>query len=98
MDIDTNIIFNVTAADKSTGRKNKINITNDKGRLSKDDIDVIGEVADKYRLEDEVNRERVAARNTIESYTLNGMRTIENNTLKLKISREGRFLKSARKC
>lgn len=98
MDIDINIIFNVIVVDKSIGRKNKINIINDKGRFSKDDIDVIGEVVDKYRLEDEVNRERVVVRNIIEFYIFNGMRIIENNILKFKISREGRFLKSVRKC
>jgi molecular chaperone DnaK (HSP70) len=38
-DIDANGILNVTAEDKTTGKKNKITITNDKGRLSKDDIE-----------------------------------------------------------
>merc|ERR1711920_718434 len=38
-DIDANAILNVTAVDKSTGKENKITITNDKGRLSKDDIE-----------------------------------------------------------
>ncbi|CAO2586675.1 Heat shock-related 70 kDa protein 2 [Lemmus lemmus] len=57
-DIDANGILNVTAADKSTGKENKITITNDKGRLSKDDIDRMVQEAERYKSEDEANRDR----------------------------------------
>merc|ERR1719399_1691016 len=52
-DIDANSILNVSAEDKSTGQKNKITITNDKGRLSKDEIERMVAEAEKYKSEDE---------------------------------------------
>lgn len=67
-DIDANGILNVSAADKSTGRSNKITITNDKGRLSKADIDKMVNDAEKYKAEDSAQRERVKARNQLENY------------------------------
>ncbi|NP_001086039.1 heat shock protein family A (Hsp70) member 2 L homeolog [Xenopus laevis] len=85
-DIDANGILNVTAADKSTGKENKITITNDKGRLSKEDIERMVNDADKYKAEDEVNRERVAAKNGLESYTYHVKQTAEDEKLKGKLS------------
>ncbi|KAM6311795.1 heat shock-related 70 kDa protein 2 [Aegotheles albertisi] len=85
-DIDANGILNVSAVDKSTGKENKITITNDKGRLSKDDIDRMVQEAEKYKAEDEANRDRVAAKNSLESYTYNMKQTVEDEKLKEKIS------------
>ncbi|XP_039392100.1 heat shock-related 70 kDa protein 2 [Mauremys reevesii] len=85
-DIDANGILNVTASDKSTGKENKITITNDKGRLSKDDIDRMVQDAEKYKAEDEANRDRVSAKNSLESYTYNMKQTVEDEKLKGKIS------------
>ena len=70
-DIDANGILNVTAMDKSTGKNNKITITNDKGRLSKEDIEKMVNDAEKYRAEDEKQKERIAAKNSLESYCFN---------------------------
>ena len=67
-DIDANGILNVSAQDKSTGKVNKITITNDKGRLSKEEIDRMINDAEKYKEEDERQREKVAARNKLENY------------------------------
>nr|ANA11230.1 heat shock protein 70 [Dastarcus helophoroides] len=67
-DLDANGILNVSAKDSSTGRSEKITITNDKGRLSKADIDRMLEEAEKYRNEDEKQRERITARNQLEGY------------------------------
>lgn len=67
-DVDANGILNVSAEDKSTGRSNKITITNDKGRLSKADIEKMVNDAEKYKAEDEAQRERVIARNQLENY------------------------------
>ena len=67
-DIDANGILNVSAVDKSTGKSNKITITNDKGRLSKEDIDRMVNDAERYKEEDEKQKEKVAARNRLESY------------------------------
>ena len=52
-DIDANGILNVSAADKATGKENKITITNDKGRLSGADIERMVKDAEKYKSEDE---------------------------------------------
>jgi len=89
-DIDANGILNVTAADKSTGRENKITITNDKGRLSKEEIERMVNDADKYRDEDEKQRERVSAKNALESYCFNMKQTIEDDKVKDKIPESDR--------
>jgi len=84
-DIDANGILNVNAADKSTGKANKITITNDKGRLSKDEIEKMVSDAEKYKKEDEVQRERIAAKNSLESYCFNMKQTIEDEKAASKI-------------
>lgn len=91
-DIDANGILNVTAADKSTGRENKITITNDKGRLSKEEIERMVNDADKYRDEDEKQRERVSAKNSLESYCFNMKQTIEDDKVKDKIPEADRTM------
>jgi L1 cell adhesion molecule like protein len=89
-DLDANGILNVTAVDKSTGRENKITITNDKGRLSKDDIEKMVRDAEKYKEEDDKQRDRLQAKNGLESYAFNMKSTIEDEKLKDKISQEDR--------
>jgi len=89
-DIDANGILNVSAVDKSTGKENKITITNDKGRLSKDDIERMVREAEKYKDEDEKVKERVTAKNALEGYCFNMKQTIEDNNLKDKIPESDR--------
>jgi L1 cell adhesion molecule like protein len=91
-DLDANGILNVTAVDKSTGRENKITITNDKGRLSKDDIEKMVRDAEKYKEEDDKQRDRLQAKNALEGYAFNMKSTIEDEKLKDKISQEDRDL------
>jgi len=67
-DIDANGILNVGAEDKTTGNKNKITITNDKGRLSKDQIEKMVKEAEQYKAADEQQKERVEAKNKLENY------------------------------
>ena len=67
-DIDSNGILNVTALEKSTGKSNKVEITNDKSRLSKDDIARMTAEAETYAKEDEEFKERVNAKNGLEGY------------------------------
>jgi len=67
-DIDANGILNVSALEKSTGKSNKIVITNDKGRLSKEEIERMVEEAEKYKNEDNELREKIEAKNNLESY------------------------------
>lgn len=66
-DIDANGILNVTAEDKASGKTEKIVITNDKGRLSKEDIDKMMHDAEKYKEEDEKYRQKVEAKNSLEN-------------------------------
>ncbi|KYM75743.1 PREDICTED: heat shock 70 kDa protein cognate 4 isoform X1 [Atta cephalotes] len=84
-DIDANGILNVSAIEKSTGKENKITITNDKGRLSKEDIERMVNEAEKYRSEDEQQRERISAKNALESYCFNMKSTMEDDKVKDKI-------------
>jgi len=67
-DIDANGILNVSAQDKGTGKSNKITITNDKGRLSKDEIEQMVADAEKYKEEDELVKKRIEAKNGLENY------------------------------
>ena len=60
--------MNVSAKDNSTGRSNQIQIKNDKGRLSKEEIERMLNDAEKFKAEDEKQRERVAAKNKLETY------------------------------
>jgi len=85
-DIDANGILNVSAADKSTGKQNKITITNDKGRLSKEEIERMVNDADKFREDDEKQKERISAKNGLESYCFNMKQTIEDEKVKDKLS------------
>ena len=77
-DIDANGIVNVSAKDQSTGKTNAITITNDTGRLSKGEIDRMVADAEKYKKEDEMQRERIAARNSLESYVYSVKQTAED--------------------
>ncbi|KAK4480036.1 hypothetical protein RD792_013093 [Penstemon davidsonii] len=67
-DIDVNGILNVTAEDKATGNKNKITITNSRGRLSKAEIEKMVNEAKKCKAEDEYNKKKVEAKKSLESY------------------------------
>ena len=66
-DIDANGILNVTAADKTTGRSQKITITIDKGRLSKTDIERMVKQAKDFEAEDKMERDRIEAKNALEN-------------------------------
>jgi len=85
-DIDANGILNVSACDKSTGKQNKITITNDQGRLSKDEIERMVNDAEKFKADDDKQKEVIAAKNGLESYCFNMKQTIEDEKVKDKIS------------
>merc|ERR1712043_126914 len=84
-DIDANAILNVSACDKSTGKENKITITNDKGRLSKEEIERMVNEAEKYKEEDDKQKEKIGAKNGLESYAFNLKSSVEDEKLKDKI-------------
>jgi L1 cell adhesion molecule like protein len=71
-DIDANGILNVSAVDRNTNIENKITITNDKSRLSKEEIDKMVNDAEKYKADDEKHKERIQAKNELENlaYTM----------------------------
>ena len=79
LDIDANGILNVTAEDKATKNKHKITITNDKGRLSKEQIDQMLKDAEKYKEEDEANKAKITARNDLENFAYNLKSTVKDN-------------------
>lgn len=79
-DLDANGILNVSARDSSTGKSEKITITNDKGRLSKEDIDKMLSEAEKYKEEDEKQKLKIAARNQLESYIFSAKQVGKSKT------------------
>jgi L1 cell adhesion molecule like protein len=84
-DIDANGILSVAAQDKGTGKSQKIVITNDKGRLSKEQIEEMLAQAEKYKEEDAKNQERISAKNELENYvynTRNALTTATTDTAK----------------
>ncbi|KAF9611792.1 hypothetical protein IFM89_035777 [Coptis chinensis] len=84
-DIDANGILNVSAEDKTTGQKNKITITNDKGRLSKDEIEKMVQEAEKYKSEDEEHKKKVESKNALENYSYNMRNTIKDEKIASKL-------------
>lgn len=90
-DVNADGVLNVSAEDKAgTGNKNNITITNDKGRLSQEDIDRMVDDAEKYKQQDEDMKSRVDSRNQLESYVYNISNTLNDDKLKDKISDEDR--------
>jgi heat shock protein 1/8 len=85
-DLDANGIMNVSAVEKGTGKTHKITISNDKGRLSKEEIERMLSEAEKYKEEDEAEAGRIQAKNGLESYAYSLKSTI--NEGKLPISDE----------
>ena len=85
-DIDANGILNVTALDKSTGKDSRITINNDKGRLSKEDVERMVKEAEQHRVEDEKQRERVNARNSLEGYAFQMKSSIDEPSIKDKLT------------
>jgi L1 cell adhesion molecule like protein len=87
-DVDANGILNVSAAEKSTGKSNKITITNDKARLSKEDVERMVEEAEKYAAEDKERMERIEARNGLESYLYNVRNSLNEEKVKEKLGED----------
>jgi heat shock 70kDa protein 1/2/6/8 len=84
-DVDANGIMNVSAVEKGTGKSNKITITNDKGRLSKEEIERMLSEAEKYKEEDEKEAARIAAKNGLESYAYSLRNTLNDEKVDEKL-------------
>jgi heat shock 70kDa protein 1/2/6/8 len=80
-DIDADGILNINAMEKGTGKSNKITIKNDKGRLTKEDIEKMVSDAEKYKEDDDRNKERIESRNELDNLifgTKNSLDKLEN--------------------
>jgi Molecular chaperone len=91
-DLDSNNILNVTAVDKGTKNENTIKITNDKGRLSKEEIEKMINDAEKFKDDDEKTRKLIEARNSLESKIYGIKKTIDDEKLKDKFDSSDREL------
>jgi heat shock protein 1/8 len=89
--IDANSILYVSATNKSTNNIKKITITNDKGRLSREEIEEMVANAEKYKREDESQRERIASKNSLEAYCFNMKQTMEEEKRKMVETVNGAF-------
>merc|ERR1712045_389963 len=87
-DIDANGILNVSAVDKSSGKQEKITITNDKGRLSNEEIEKMVNDAERFKDEDDKQKDRIAAKNGLESYIFNLKSSLDNEEVKTKLTPE----------
>ena len=90
-DLDANGILNVSAQDKSTGKIQKITITNDKGRLSKDDIEKLVKQAEEFRAEDELEKKKVEAKNEFENYIYQVRNSLQDEKLKDKFTADDKI-------
>ena len=84
-DIDANGILNVSAVEKSTGKENTVTIRNDQTRLSQEDIDRMVSEAELFKAEDEANKNRVKAKNTVENYCYSLKSSLASDEVKDKI-------------
>jgi len=84
-DLDANGILNVSAEDKKSGNKQKIVITNDTGRLSKDQIERMVADAERFKQEDKSQKEKVEAKNSVEGYIYNMRNTVNDEKWKDKL-------------
>lgn len=84
-DVDANGILNVSAQEKTTGKRQNITITNDGSRLKQEDIEEMIKNAEKYKKQDEEQCKLLDARNAYENYIYHTKNTIEDNTMKQKL-------------
>jgi len=87
-DIDANGILIVSAVEKSTGKEHKITITNDKSRLSKQEVEKMVAEAEKFKEEDEKNAAKIESKSKLENYCYSLKNSVTDEKLKDKISEE----------
>jgi heat shock protein 1/8 len=78
-DVDANGIMNITAEEKSTKKTNNITITNDKGRLSKEQIEEMIKKAEEFKEEDNKQKELIETKNGLENYLYNLKNSMKKN-------------------
>lgn len=87
-DVDANGILTVSAKEKSSGKNETITISNDKSRLTKEQIDEMVAQGEKFKDEDEKQRQRVDSLNGLESYIYNWQSQLDNKELAKNLSEE----------
>lgn len=87
-DLDANGILNVSASEKSSGKSEKITITNDKARLSKEDIERMVADAERFKEEDDKQRKRVDSKNGLENLVANARQSLTEEKIKDKFTTE----------
>ena len=85
-EVDANGILQVSAEDKGTGKAEKITITAEKGRLSEEEIERMVQEAEEFAEEDKRVKERIDAKNGLESYLYNLKNTLNDDEKELSIS------------
>ena len=85
-EIDANGILNVAAKDKGSGKDKKITIKNDQNRLSKEEIDRMVNEAEKYKNDDDRQRERINSKNALENYVFQMKNTVTEENVKEKLA------------
>lgn len=78
LDIDANGILNVSAEEKGTGKTNKITITNDQHKFSKEDIEEMVKAAERFKEDDEKERSRLESKNALENYVYNTRNSLKD--------------------
>jgi L1 cell adhesion molecule like protein len=89
-DLDANGILNVSAEDTSSGNKQRITITNDTGRLTKEQVEQMIRDAERYKAEDQAHADRVRAKNTLEGVTFNLRNSLHDDKVAGKLSADDR--------
>ena len=87
-DLDANGILNVTALEKSSGKSENITVTNDKGRLTEEEIKRMVDDAEKYKDEDNLVKETIEAKNSLEGYIYQVKSSISDEKVKEKLDEE----------
>ena len=82
-DIDANGILNISAVEKSTGKSDKITITNDRARLSVEEIEKMVKEAEMFKEQDEENKSKIEAKNQLENYLHSMKNTIKDENVKV---------------
>ena len=91
-DVDANGIMNVSAVDKGSGKEQKITITNDSGRMSKEDIEQMIKDSEKFKEEDDKNRAKIESKNSLENFLYNTKNTVSDSEMKLEQSEKDKVL------
>ena len=93
-DVDANGILNVSAEEKTTGKQQKITISNDGSRLNQDEIDEMIKNAEKFKEEDEKQRQTLEAKNQFENYIYHTKSTIDDDKMKEKLGKDYEAIKT----